>query len=81
MGRPKAWWKADLFSWGCRYIRGEIDGFHVVVRAEDGTESGRYIDVELTDGSVRLLAIAMQEYLNRDKGEDVDPIITKEDTA
>lgn len=73
MPRPKAWWKASLFSFGAKYTGGKTDGFHIAARAGDGTPAGRIVDLELTDESVRLLLAAMNEYMARDRSKDADP--------
>lgn len=81
MGRLKAWWKASLFSFGARYISGKADGFHIAACADDGTPSGRIVDLELTDESVRLLILAMTEYIGRTRSKDADPQKLEGDTA
>lgn len=48
MARPKHQWTAQLFSYGPTYTDGKIDGFHVNVRADDHTTSGRMIEIKLT---------------------------------
>lgn len=73
MGRPKAWWKASLFSFGATYTGGEVDRFHIAVRADDGTKDGRIVDLEPTDASVRLLILAMTEYMGRNRNKDAGP--------
>lgn len=73
MGRPKAWWRASLFSFGAKYTNGKVDGFHVAARADDGTKDGRIVDLELTDESVRLLILAMTEYIGRNRSKDAGP--------
>lgn len=42
-------------------------------QADDRTESGRFVSVELADQSVRNLRDAMNEYLGRDRGQDAGP--------
>lgn len=73
MGRHKDWWKARLFSYGPQYRGGKVDGFAIAVRADDRTESGRFVSVELADKSVENIRDAMTEYLARDRTLDAEP--------
>lgn len=72
--RLKAHWLGRLFSYGPRYTKGKIDGFHIVAVADDRTERGRVVDITLTDATVRNLMAAMTKYMNRDRSNDADPI-------
>lgn len=74
MGRRKEHWKARLFSYGPSYARGKVDGYHIAVKAYDGTDSGRYVDIELSDDSLRNLVESMTNHLNRDHRDDVEPV-------
>lgn len=69
-GRPKAWWKATLFSYGPKFVRGKVDGFHIVARSDDGTDKGRYVDVALDDAGAKNLRGSLDRYLARDRGDD-----------
>ncbi len=67
MARPKAWWKADVFSYGRKYNRGKVTGFHIAVRADDGTPNGRVVDVEIPDATLRIIIESGTAYLSQDE--------------
>lgn len=73
MARHKDWWKARLFSYGPKYVGGRVDGFHITARADDRSESGRFVEIKVPDASVRNLMRAMTEYLERDRRDDAGP--------
>jgi hypothetical protein len=74
VGRRKGHWRATLFSYGQSYVRGKVDGYHIVVKAQDGTDSGRYIDIKLDDGSVSNLMSSMTKHMERDHSNDAEPV-------
>lgn len=73
MARHKDWWRGWLFSYGTDYRQGLTAGFGITVRADDRTESGRYVRLVLSDKSAENLRNALTEYLARDRSQDALP--------
>jgi hypothetical protein len=56
MGRRKAWWTGQLFSYGPTYVDGKIVGFHVNLKIDDHTESGRLVEIPMDAQTLRRMA-------------------------
>jgi hypothetical protein len=70
MARHKDWWKGWLLSYGPKYDKGEAVGFHIAIKADDRTETGRVVDIGLNDKSAESLRNVLTEYLaSRSKTE------------
>lgn len=73
MARHKDRWQGTPFSYGPTYENGKIVGFHLVVRADDRTDSGRFVQIPMSDRTVESLRNAMTEHLARDRSKEGTP--------
>lgn len=74
MARHKDQWRGRLFSYGPQYRSGRVEAFTITVKADDRTETGRYVRVVMTsDKTVESVRNAMTEYLARDRSQDAPP--------
>jgi hypothetical protein len=65
MARSKEWWTGHLFSYGPVFTDGMITGFHMSIKADDHTESGRIVDIPMDADTLRHMASYFEEAEDR----------------